>query len=651
MQGVVIPKSDAPRASILIVAFRNHSLLRRTLTSLSQHVGTAVPSETIIWLNGASPEVSAFVYEEVSGPVVGGSAVNLGFAGGNNRAASLARGEYLVLLNDDIEVEPGWLESLVNTADSHPEAGAVGSRILFPDGRLQEAGSVIWSDGSTSPVGRGLPGDSFHFAYLRKVDFCSASSLLVRRETWSRLGGFDEDFFPAYYEDADLCMAIWSLGQCVLFEPRSVARHHESASTDRQFRHFLHLRNRRHFVIKWQEQLREYEAPERTCHVALDSAIRRTQGWPERVLSIDDRLPQEGTGSGFGRMMDFAKEITSAGFSLSIACTVTNSGDHTSLAGLGAEVLNVDISSHLAQPHTSYDYVVVSRPHNFERMSPIIRRLQPQAVLIYDVEALYYRRLALKLSLTSDTASRIRLQNEVDVARNLEHRIAGQADFLVCVSHDERAVLESIPGHAPIELIEPVVPDIRPTAQPFSERRGLVFVAGWLPGPDSPNADGLIWFVNEIMPIIRAEIPWTVLRVTGSSPPTNVLDLRSPFVDFIGHVRDLSDIYGLARVAIAPIRYGAGIKLKVPAALQYGVPVVATSVATEGLNEDFRRCVLIADEPAVFARHVIELLASRQQWDRVRNRILEIPSWQPERHGSWSGALRHAYENRSSRAQ
>jgi GT2 family glycosyltransferase len=620
--------------------------LRRTLVSLSRYIGHAVPSETIIWMNGASPEVATVVHEEVSGAVVGASDVNLGFAGGNNRAAALARGHYLILLNDDAEVEPGWLENLVQTADSHPEAGAVGSRILFPDGRLQEAGSLLWADGSAYPVGRGLPGDSLRYGYLRRVDFSSASSLLVRRETWDRLGGLDEDFFPAYYEDIDLCMRIREQGQCVLLEPRSVVIHYESASTDSDFRHFLHLRNRRRFVRKWRAQLLDQEPADPTSPAAVERAVRRAQGWPERVLLIDDRLPESGIGSGFSRMVDFVNELSGAGFAISVYCTVSNDGDRDRLAGLGVEVLQEDLSVHLAQSHVFYEYVVVSRPHNFDRFAPLVRQLQPRTILIYDAEALYFRRLGLKLALTDDPEARARLEAETAAARDLEHRIAVEADHLVCLSHDEKTVLEAIPGHAPVELLEPIVPDIRATARSFSERRGMLFVPGWLAGPDSPNADGLIWFVCEVMPKVRARIPWVVLRVAGSDPPANVLELESPFVEFIGRVDDLSTAYGWARAVIAPIRYGAGVKLKVTEALQYGVPVVATTVAAEGLNTELRHCLLIADQPAAFARHVVRLLSSRDDWERTRARIVRLPSWQPERHGAWSAVLRRAHEAR-----
>ena len=148
------PPVDAPRASILVLAWRSLSPLARCLHSLERHLPAGV-AEVVILLNGASPDVSRYVEGQVGGAKVVRSSVNLGFAGGCNRAAAAASGEYLVLLNDDTEIQPGWLEALVDAADSDPGVGAVGSRILFPDGSLQEAGCIIWNDGSTMAVGRG----------------------------------------------------------------------------------------------------------------------------------------------------------------------------------------------------------------------------------------------------------------------------------------------------------------------------------------------------------------------------------------------------------------------------------------------------------------------------------------------------------------
>lgn len=160
------------------------------------------------------------------------------FGGGCNRGAAESSGEFLLFLNDDIEVLPGWLEALVETADRHPDAGAVGSLILFPDSTMQEAGAIVWRDGSTLCINRGGQVEVNPYNFLRPVDYCSACSLLVRRQPWAALGGFDARYFPAYYEGVDLCFGLARAGFRILFQPRSRAVHRETASSSTLRRDF-----------------------------------------------------------------------------------------------------------------------------------------------------------------------------------------------------------------------------------------------------------------------------------------------------------------------------------------------------------------------------------------------------------------------------
>src|SRR5262249_51803015 len=138
---IVLPSSPAPRVSIIIVTAKQPELLARCLESLSS-CATVVPFETIVVLNDAIPEVQALVCDRVSGVTGIGASVPLGLAGGLNRGRSAARGEFLLMFHDDAEAQPGWLDALVSIADSHPEAGAIGSRVFHPDGTPQSGGSV-----------------------------------------------------------------------------------------------------------------------------------------------------------------------------------------------------------------------------------------------------------------------------------------------------------------------------------------------------------------------------------------------------------------------------------------------------------------------------------------------------------------------------
>jgi GT2 family glycosyltransferase len=262
-----------PRVSIILTGWRSAPYLMDCLRSLEARVHS-VPYEVIVSLNEPAPSLLEALSRQVDGAVVLTAPVNRGFGGACNRGCAAARGELLVLLNDDAIVLDGWLETLVDAADQHAEAGAVGSRILLEDGGIQEEGAVIWSDGATTLIGYHDPTDGGSDLGLRRIDYCSAASLLVRRSTWASTGGMDEAYFPAYYEDVDLCMKIQAGGQSILFEPRSTVVHRDGASTTPTFRTFLAERNKERFAARWAPALAGFEPPEQDNPEAIARAAK-----------------------------------------------------------------------------------------------------------------------------------------------------------------------------------------------------------------------------------------------------------------------------------------------------------------------------------------------------------------------------------------
>jgi len=288
--------NPAPEVSIVIPVLRRLDLLQHCLNSISQ---LAVPPtfETIVVANGTLPEAVAELSRR-DDIVLVASSINLGFAGGCNWGARFARGRFLVLLNDDTEVDAGWLAALTAAAVGNDDIGAVGSRIAGFDGRLQEAGSVLWRDGGTSPVGAGLPEETSLYRSVRPVDYCSGCGLLVRLSDWRALGGLDEAY---YHEDVDLCLALRKAGLRILYAPEARLRHHRGASADAiPLRTFAAVRNGERFRAKWAATLVEYDpAPRRKQEAeAIDLAVRgamerrvaprRPQGAPPEFVSPTD---------------------------------------------------------------------------------------------------------------------------------------------------------------------------------------------------------------------------------------------------------------------------------------------------------------------------------------------------------------------------
>jgi len=611
-------------------------MLRRCLASLRRDRDPDIAVEIIVLLNGTHPtQQGVLSAEDVRDVVILRCDTNIGFAAGCNLAAQEARGSALILLNDDVEVEAGWLRALVTTLVEEPEAGAVGSRIVLPSGLLQEAGSVIWSDGSTFGVGRGLPASGNAYRYRRIVDYCSACALLVQRDVWDALGGFDENYVLAYYEDADLCLRIKEeLGRTVIYEPSAVVIHHEHASSSPETLAFLFKENRERFCEKWVDQLRERELPGPFQPARVQQAVMRARGLPARVLVVDDRVPDMRIGGGGGRMFLAIRELAASGYAVTVAPFDTHTGDPLPLGRLGIEVTHENLECHLSRPEIVYEAVIISRPNNYQNAIGSVRMHQPHAAVVYDAEALYHRRLERQAELTTEFGRATIVQNEAALARELESDIGRAVDAVVCISEEEAQWVRSNGATCRVEVVPPLDPQIDFGQRSFGEREGLLFVAGWLSGADSPNGDGLTWFAQEVLPLIEARIPWVRLRVTGVSPPESLLWLERPTLTFTRSARDLDAMHDAARVVVAPLRYGAGVKLKAVDAIARGVPVVGTSVGLEGIPYLDQETADVTDDPAEFARATIALLENRHLWERRRAALERL-------NLRWHGARKH----------
>jgi GT2 family glycosyltransferase/SAM-dependent methyltransferase len=638
---------ERPRASIVILAWRQREHLLECLRSLRESPAD-VAFEVIVVLNAASEAVEDALRSNVEGARFIKSGVNLGFAGGCNLGASASRGDFVVFLNDDAIVEPGWLDWLVRCADANPNAGAVGSCILFPDGRIQEVGSVIWNDGSTMPVGRNLDGESLTWHFVRPVDYSSACSLLVRRTTWDAVGGMDPEFHPAYYEDVDLCLSIHALGQQVLFEPRSRVRHHESVSSDSRYKSFLFGRNQKRIVEKWSHELTFHESAVARSSIELTRAVWRARGCPRRVLIIDDRVPDAALGSGYGRMVEAALDLAARGYAVSVYPTIGVARPSDQLVSAGVGIVDEDLANHLQRPEVSYDAVVISRPHNYNHFYATVREHQPRAALVYDCEALFWRRLVRQAGLVATPDEANALQVQADGMRQLEETIAVRADVVVTVSAEEALLLSSVDNHCPIYDILPAERRVPYTARPFVERRDMGFVAGWLAGPTAPNGDGLRWFVSAVLPRVTAVLPWVRLRVTGGGVPAEIRALASPNVIFEGQIADIAAFYDELRVAVAPLRFGAGVKLKTVQALQHGVPVVATVIGAEGVDTRGLPVMDVTDEADEFARCLVAMLTDAAAWEQRRSAIAQLlASWgEGSLDTPWSDVMEKVFTGR-----
>lgn len=608
-----------PLASIIVLAWKHLDLLVSCLRSLPERISRDVEHEVIVVANDARQEIKNAIRAEFVGIRLIEADSNLGFAGGCNLGASAAQGEYLVFLNDDAIVAQGWLDWLIATAEAHPRAGAVGSLVLFPDNTVQEAGMVIWSDGTAKPVGRGEPVDVSSWNFVRKVDYASASSLLVKRPAWEQLGGFDPDYHPAYYEDVDFSLALRSAGWEVWFDPRSRVWHHESASSDTRYRRFLFERNERRLRSKWADELALQEPVAPESPAATSRAIWRAQGAPVRVLAIQDGTSHPVHGVSGPRPGSMLLELAQAGYSVSVLrARERDERLPAALVSAGVALVREDLDAHLAVPWRHYDVVIVSGPHNFARVVGVVRRRQSQAILIYDCGVLTSRRIGENMMPSLQAGERKSFDGSVAEGTLPEEQIVVRCDRAVTVSEDDAAFLRQMEKCCPVHTVLPTQRPLAFSEAGFLNRDGVGYVAEWMTDSGSANAEGVRWFIDDVLPLIRQVVPWVRVTVAGACLPQDLLDLANPNLRFVGEVVDVEAFYAAHRVIIMPVRGGAGANDVVVQALQSGVPVVSTLLGAQDVDAAASDAVAVADDAPAFAEAVIRLISDSSRWTAAR---------------------------------
>jgi GT2 family glycosyltransferase/SAM-dependent methyltransferase len=306
---IALPEFDQPTVSIVIPLYAHAELTRTALHSIREH--TEHIDYEVILVDDAADSGTKALLNTVSGARVLANEENIGYLRSVKRGAAAARGQWLVLANNDIEVQPGWLAALLDCGESAPDVAIVAPKYLAPDGRLSEAGGVIWNDGTGCNYGRSQDPSSCHFQYRREVDYGSAAALLVRTNFWHEVGGFDERFLPMYYEDTDLCFEARARGLRVLYEPTAQVIHAEgsTAGVDESASHKRHqATNRPKFVEKWRERLESEHLPPDT-----DPWLGANLRPRHRVLVADNRVPMWDRESGALRMRGVLEALTGLG--------------------------------------------------------------------------------------------------------------------------------------------------------------------------------------------------------------------------------------------------------------------------------------------------------------------------------------------------
>lgn len=617
--GLEFDVQEMPTVSIVVTAYGRFEETLACLKAI-RRADTSASYEVIV-IEDCSGEREMARFRSIPGLRYYANAENLGFLKSANQALDLARGEYVHFLNNDALVRPGWLDALLRTFAIFHECGIAGSKLVYPDGRLQEAGGIVWSDGNACNFGRGDAPDKPMYELAHETDYVSGASLMIPAKLLRALGGFDERYSPAYYEDTDLAYRIREAGRKVYVQPASVVVHQEGLShgTDPEVGiKASQTRNRDVFLSRWRETLeREQLRPGEHLFLAKDRAQLK-----KCILIVDRHPPHSDRDAGSRAIWQLMRVLHVFGFSIKFWSQETeNDPAYRDLLQMhGIELFTATetdggFDAWIAENGCYLDYVLLSRPLVADRHIDAVRRHSTALVMYYGHDV-HYLRIDRQHALTQEFG----LDAHARHLQSVEQGVWRKSDLILYPSDEEtrhvQQWLDAVEGDAramtiPLFAYEnvPALPD-SPEHLPQA-RRNVLFVGGFA---HAPNEDGAVWFAHEVWPLVRARHPDYRLCLVGSNPTEAVLALAADDVIVTGFLSesDLIEHYNNARVAIAPLRFGAGTKGKVLEAMRFGVPCVTTTTGVQGLADaGFLR---VADDAAAMASHIFELIENDAFW-------------------------------------
>ncbi len=539
-----------------------------------------------------------------------------------HEAASLARGDFLVFLRDGVVFTPGWAQCMLDTFRRDPAIGLVGPQVVSEKGLLLSAGGWIGADGLLRERGRGQsPHHHSGYNYLKETDYCAPVCLMLPRDLHGGIVGLDASAVFSHLEAADLAMRIRAAGRKVMYQ--GAARMACFASSPWYARDWGRKDGTKAPPARW----------------AFGKQRHASQAGGEvehgrRVLVLDACLPTPDQDSGSLRMSRLLELFQSLGYGVSfMPVNLENRIPYVQrLQERGIEVLCApyinSVGRYLDRHARDYAVIVLSRVEVADRYIGRVRRTAPGARVIFDTVDLHFLREERMARLQGD-------RHLLDLAmkrREQELAVAAKADVTLVVSPIEQDVIKELsPGLAVAILSN--IHETHGCNTPFAGREGILFIGGF---NHPPNVDAMLYFVGDVLPIIRQSLGDVPVYIVGSNPPPEVLALASEQVHVTGYVEDVSGHFDRCRLSVAPLRYGAGVKGKMNMSMSYGLPVVATSIAAEGMHLKNGVDVLVGDDARAFADSVVRLYRDSALWARLsENGLLNV-----ETHFSVAAATR-----------
>jgi GT2 family glycosyltransferase len=605
--------SDAPDVSIVVPVYNQITFTLACIDALVAH-RTQLRFEILVGDDCSTDSTQDVLSVSIRGVRHVRHPRNLGFVRNCNATSELARGRYVVFLNNDTQVLPNWLDELIGVLESNTDVGLSGSKLVYPDGRMQECGAIVWKDGSAWNFGRFDDPRKPEYCYLRDVDYVSGASIALPVSLWRQLGGFDEEFAPAYAEDADLAFRVRDAGFRTVVQPLSQLLHFEgvtSGTDTSQGTKAYQVENLKKLYRRWQDVLQSHRVNADRPDLEKERNVRK------RVLFIDHCTPTPNEDAGSLVAWEIMAAFQKQGYKVTFIPedNFAHMGrDTRDLQRTGIETIYHPsysfMTDFLEARHDPFDVIFLHRYKVGQAHLHSVRKHFPSAKIIFLNADMHFLREMREAEISGDPDS----ASAARETRSRELAVVRGVDYALVHSDVELAILREECPATPAALF-PLIHDPVESHAPLSGRDGVCFVGGFR---HPPNADGIIWFVENGWQKVVAAHPDARLYIVGSNVTPEVRALeQQPGVEVVGFVHDLETFLACRRVSIAPLRYGAGAKGKVAASLANGLPAVCTPVAIEGMQLTPDRNVLVGDTAHDLAEHVTALLADDACWQAL----------------------------------
>ena len=600
------PVVDHPKVSVIIPAHNKVEVTYYGLCALLAAHNKA--SFEVIVVDDASTDETAALETIVSGITVIRNAEAQRFIRACNAGVAAARGEYVVLLNNDTEVTVGWIDALLDAFGRFDNVGLVGSKLLYPDGTLQDAGGIIWGSGNPWNYGNRANPWEPRFCYARQADYLSGAAMMTTKAIWDQLGGLSDYLEPMYFEDTDFAFKVREAGYSTWFVPSSVVYHFEGMTsgtdTTSGFKKYQEI-NRPKFKRRW---VRDYA---RFGTEGQNPDLEKDRGIIGRVLFIDYTTPHQDRDAGSYAARREIELVQSLGYKVTfLPQNLAHLGSLTEdLQNSGVEVViapfYLSLQDFLKHRAAEFDAVYITRYYVAQDTIAHIRSYAPKAKILLNNADLHFLR-ELRAAISEDDPSRLAAMRRV---RDEELTMMRAADLVLSYNEVEHAVITSHTDGAVKVMTCPWVVDIPATVPPLKARAGLSFLGSFR---HHPNAEGLRWFATHVMP--QLDGVGAHLSIYGSNMGPEILALANDRITPVGFVADVAAAYDPHRIFVAPLLSGAGIKGKVLGALAHGIPCVLSPVAAEGVGLRHGHDCLIAETPQDWAEAIARLMQDDALW-------------------------------------